>query len=157
MPDESPAITLPSSSHMRATLLSAAEQFEYYERQHRAKGTPDGLAKAEVNRLRAAECRAAAGEEPHTVERSLKNLEGMVADVLLLMKEPPATAHKFEVICVNDENVSLRMNGKELIVANHDEDGWNGMQRMESLFRDVMKRIGAVEIETECEGDADDE
>lgn len=42
-----------------AALSRAAGQFDFYEQQHRAKGTEDGARKAEVNREMAAMCRAA--------------------------------------------------------------------------------------------------
>jgi hypothetical protein len=49
---------------MAAALRRAAEQFAFYETQHRAKGTADGEAKAVVNRDMAAMCLAAAEGKP---------------------------------------------------------------------------------------------
>lgn len=43
-----------------AALIAAADQFAFYEQQHRAKGTADGEAKAAVNARMAEVCRAAA-------------------------------------------------------------------------------------------------
>lgn len=51
----------PGSTKMRDTLQRAAELFEDYARQHRAKGTPEGDEKAERNAQMAALCRDALG------------------------------------------------------------------------------------------------
>lgn len=40
------------------TLTTCAQQFEFYEQHHRAKGTPDADAKANVNRALADSVRA---------------------------------------------------------------------------------------------------
>lgn len=48
---------------LREVAERAAEQFEFYERQHRAKGTEDATAKAEVNKVWAADIRAALARE----------------------------------------------------------------------------------------------
>lgn len=50
----------PDLTGMRAALIAAAEQFEFYERHHRDKGTPESIDKAEVNRKMAARMRSAA-------------------------------------------------------------------------------------------------
>lgn len=42
-----------------AVAKMAAAQFDFYAEQHEAKGTPESAAKAQVNRAKAAECRAA--------------------------------------------------------------------------------------------------
>lgn len=51
---------IPDAVAMRGALTAAAEQFEFYEQQHRAKGTPESIDKAEVNRKMAARMRSAA-------------------------------------------------------------------------------------------------
>lgn len=48
-----------SAPAMLAALRRAADQFVFYERQHRAKGTPEADAKAEVNAQMTAMCLAA--------------------------------------------------------------------------------------------------
>lgn len=63
----------PDLTGMRAALIAAAEQFEFYEQQHRAKATPESLDKAEVNRKMADRMRSAAllgSEASATVNRS---------------------------------------------------------------------------------------
>ena len=63
----------PDLTGMRAALIAAAEQFEFYEQQHRDKGTPQSLDKAEVNRKMADRMRSAAllgSEASATVNRS---------------------------------------------------------------------------------------
>lgn len=46
-------------SILRGAVTQAAQQFEFYEEQHRAKGTPEADAKADVNKDLAARMRAA--------------------------------------------------------------------------------------------------
>lgn len=62
------------SEQMRAALSQAAEWFEDYERQHAAKGSIDGDAKARVNAERAAACRLAAGAEREAMADLLDGL-----------------------------------------------------------------------------------
>ncbi len=50
---------LDECERMRAMLGAAAIQFDYYAKQHAAKGTEDGAAKAKVNIEFAQACRAA--------------------------------------------------------------------------------------------------
>lgn len=45
-----------ASPALYAMVAKAAAQFRYYEQSHRAKGTPDADAKADVNAALAAEC-----------------------------------------------------------------------------------------------------
>lgn len=52
-------VLTPAGERMQAALLRAAEQFEDYARQHRAKNTKEGDQKAETNDQMAALCRAA--------------------------------------------------------------------------------------------------
>lgn len=45
--------------HLRYVLREAAEQFEFYQKQHAAKGTEDGNLKAQNNAAWAFKCRDA--------------------------------------------------------------------------------------------------
>ena len=53
---------LAEAARLREAVTRAAAQFDYYEQQHRAKGTSDADAKADTNRDMAAMLRAALGE-----------------------------------------------------------------------------------------------
>jgi hypothetical protein len=48
--------------------------------------------------------------------------------------------HKFVLKRDDDENLTVLLNGTEVGSANHDEDGWGGMESMETL----VKAIAAV-------------
>jgi hypothetical protein len=55
---EANARLIEAAPEMAEKLEQAAAKFEFYEQQHRAKGTADADAKAEVNRKMAADIRA---------------------------------------------------------------------------------------------------
>lgn len=56
-------------------------------------------------------------------------------------------SHKLTITHISDEEVSYKLNGTHLLTANHDDDGWSGMERVNSMMMAVAKEIGA-EVET---------
>ncbi len=43
---------------------------------------------------------------------------------------------------VDDENIEILINGKVVAYANHDEDGWVGMEKVEGLVDIFAKALG---------------
>jgi hypothetical protein len=46
-----------------------------------------------------------------------------------------------------DEEVRYKLNDVEMITANHDDDGWAGMERIDKLMRRIAYVIGAEVVE----------
>lgn len=49
---------------------------------------------------------------------------------------------------LDDENVSIEVNGQEVTYANHDEEGWAGMKAVIATATKVAEALGA-EVRTE--------
>lgn len=59
----------------------------------------------------------------------------------------PPSKHELIIEEVDDETRIYTMNEIELIRANHDDDGWGGMERIDTLLRAVAGLVGAKVIE----------
>lgn len=42
---------------------------------------------------------------------------------------------------IDDENVEIIVDGETICYADHDEDGWSGMEKLEALARDMAKKL----------------
>lgn len=43
----------------------------------------------------------------------------------------------FVIKRVDDEHVEITLEGKEVVSLNHDEDGWDGIERAENLVKSI--------------------
>lgn len=48
----------------------------------------------------------------------------------------------------DDESMTVFLNGKEVGSANHDSDGWKGMETVEEIVTEIAKVLG-LPVETE--------
>ena len=53
---------------------------------------------------------------------------------------------------IDDENIVVLVDGKEIGWANHDEDGWAGIQKVEEIAEGIAKALGADFEVTEIGG-----
>lgn len=60
----------------------------------------------------------------------------------------PST-HVFTVKQLDDEHVEYSLNGVHLITANHEDDGWAGMERIGLLVNGIAASFGATVQEVE--------
>lgn len=51
------------------------------------------------------------------------------------------TKNKFVLSKSDDENLTVFLNGKEIASANHDTDGWAGMEAIEELVTKIAKAL----------------
>lgn len=54
----------------------------------------------------------------------------------------------FELRKEDDETLEVFLNGKEVGHANHDSDGWSGMESLESLVERVAEVLGLSVVRT---------
>ena len=54
---------------------------------------------------------------------------------------------KFVINHEDDENVTVFLNGKQVGSANHDEDGWSGIEKVEKIVKSIagVLKIPVVE------------
>ena len=52
---------------------------------------------------------------------------------------------------IDNETVEYRLNGEVLITANHDDDGWSGMERIDDLISSIARKLGAEISEVEAD------
>lgn len=48
---------------------------------------------------------------------------------------------KIQIKNIDDENVEILVNGICICYADHDEDGWYGMEKLENLAKDIAKQL----------------
>ena len=50
--------------------------------------------------------------------------------------------NKITLVNTDDENLVIKLNGKEIARFNHDEHGWAGMESAESLVTTLAEKLG---------------
>lgn len=63
-----------------------------------------------------------------------------------MSKEP-----KFVKKYIDDEHVEYSLNGEVLITANHDDDGWEGMERIEGLINSIAQLLDVEVVEADAD------
>jgi len=48
---------------------------------------------------------------------------------------------RVQVKRTDDESIEIFVDGECICYANHDEDGWSGMEKVESLAEDMAKKL----------------
>ena len=48
-------------------------------------------------------------------------------------------SHKFTVHYPDDETMVIKLDGKNIFSGNHDDDGWAGMEAVESVVTEIAK------------------
>lgn len=48
---------------------------------------------------------------------------------------------RIQVKTIDDENIEILVDGEVICYADHDEDGWAGMEKVENLARDMAKKL----------------
>lgn len=51
--------------------------------------------------------------------------------------------HVFKFVRPDDEVLEVHLDGQHVVTANHDEDGWSGMRKVEETIKEIAKIIGA--------------
>lgn len=55
----------------------------------------------------------------------------------------------------NEERIEIFLNGEYIGFANHDEDGWSGMEKVEKIVKKIANKLG-IPVTSEY-GEDDDE
>jgi hypothetical protein len=61
------------------------------------------------------------------------------------------------IVHPDDEHLRIKVNGRTVATANHDEHGWSGMDAVEKTARAIAKAAGIAVDETWVDEDEDDE
>ena len=48
---------------------------------------------------------------------------------------------RIQVKTIDDEHIEIILDGEVICYADHDEDGWTGMEKLESLAHDMARKL----------------
>ena len=54
-----------------------------------------------------------------------------------------------KIIKEDDESVEIWIDGNFIMSANHDEDGWSGMEMLETTARNIAKQLNLNIVESQ--------
>lgn len=58
---------------------------------------------------------------------------------------------KFEIKGLDDEDIEFLIDGRTISYANHDDDGWHGMEKLTNMFEEIADALGEEVVRTEQE------
>lgn len=83
------------------------------------------------------------------------SVAGAFREIAMANKEKPMS-HKITINREDDEHIEFLIDGESVGSANHDNDGWAGMETAENLVTNIAIKLG-FEIEETFGGEDDEE